>query len=352
MFSIKEIVVVIFTLVFVCSVVRAQGKYSENTNESGGRNIRDGKRTAQDDLDFRSRIVQQVWEKAKKMKMPPVKMNELRESLLKHDTKVMQLKKHQRDGADADGDTEALLRRRLSDIMRQFGMIPPEETERRKSREAFKTSGGDFSDAKINKLWMKAQQLPNFSALELEQLREELLHHQEKQDQFEQLSEQLYGDKAKDANRVDRDSIKPVDPKDRSILELDLKLQHRSLSRDFQRLSSITIPDGHRGDFVEPRIINLWREAQFSNFTEEELESLKTELKHFEVKLTKFETLHVQSLEAEKNYRVSKKLGEPADAMKHRSLREQASDIGSKVNQYINNMRGQIRKGKLRADEL
>ena len=49
------------------------------------------------------------------------------------------------------------------------------------------------------------------------------------------------------------------------------------------------------------------------------------------MKLTKFETLHVQSLEAEKNYRVSKKLGEPADAMKHRSLREQASDIGIKV---------------------
>ena len=85
----------------------------------------------------------------------------------------------------------------------------------------------------------------------------------------------IYSLEAKDANRVDRDSIKPVDPKDRSILELDLKLQHRSLSRDFQRLSSITIPEGHRGDFVEPRIINLWREAQFSNFTEEELESLK-----------------------------------------------------------------------------
>ena len=39
----------------------------------------------------------------------------------------------------------------------------------------------------------------------------------------------------------------------------------------------------------------------------------------------------MQSLEAEKEYRVSKKLGEPADAMKHRSLRERASDLGSKV---------------------
>ena len=79
---------------------------------------------------------------------------------------------------------------------------------------------------------------------------------------------------AKDANRVDKDT-KPVEPGERSILELDLKLQHRELNRDFQRLSSKTIPDEHRGDFIEPRIINLWREAKFSNFTEEELESLR-----------------------------------------------------------------------------
>ena len=48
------------------------------------------------------------------MNMPKNKMDELRQSLEQHDTKMLQLKKHQRDGADPQGETEALLRRRLS----------------------------------------------------------------------------------------------------------------------------------------------------------------------------------------------------------------------------------------------
>ncbi|XP_022087512.1 alpha-2-macroglobulin receptor-associated protein-like [Acanthaster planci] len=335
--------VVICALASICGVAQAKGKYAESANTQD--NVSDR---------FRTRVVQQVWEKAHRMNFPPKKLEELSHVLQQHDVKMLQLKKHQQDGGDPEGETEALLRRRLSDIMRKFGIIPPEGEDPRRAKDFGQKrdmTGEEFKDHRLNKLWMKAQQSPNFNTLELDQLKEELTHHQEKVNQFEQLSSQLYSDRTRDANRVDRDK-KTMDPDERSVLELDLKIQHRELTNDFQRLSSKLVPDQHKGEFQEPRVVNLWREALFANFTEEELESISTELKHFEAKLTKFEDLQVQSLHAEKEYRVAKKLGETTDAKKHKSLRDEARELGNSVHTFMNDMRGRIQRNRDRADEL
>ncbi|XP_038060209.1 alpha-2-macroglobulin receptor-associated protein-like [Patiria miniata] len=327
------------------SVAQAQSKYTENVN------IKDNQVDR-----FRTKIVQQVWEKANRMNLPPKKLEELSQTLQQHDVKVLQLKKHQQDGGDPEGDTETLLRRKLTDIMRKFGIIPYDGKEQLRMKEANQKrdmTGEEFQDHKLNKLWIKAQQSPNFNKLELEQLKEELTHHQEKKEQFEQLSGQLYGDRTRDANRVETHADKKrIDPDERSVLELDLKIQHRELTNDFQRLSNKMLPDEHKGEFTEPRVINLWREAMFANFTAEELESIRAELKHFEAKIIKYEDVQVQSLHAEKQYRIAKKQGDSVDSLKHKTLRDEARELGNNVHEFMNDMRGRIQRGRDRADEL
>lgn len=57
-------------------------------------------------------------------------------------------------------------------------------------------------------------------------------------------------------------------------------------------------------DFVEPKVQGLWRIAQESNFTAEQLASIKIELHHFESRFLKLRQMHAEhalSLEKYKN---------------------------------------------------
>lgn len=73
-----------------------------------------------------------------------------------------------------------------------------------------------------------------------------------------------------------------------------LREKHRDLKETYNNLKQRMVEARQRRQFVEPKVQNLWKTAQESNFTDEELAALKEELFHFESRLLKLGHLHAE----------------------------------------------------------
>lgn len=108
----------------------------------------------------------------------------------------MTLKRIKADGLDKEGLKEAEIRKKLLDIMTRFDLLEHFEDVQNpakyKQHKAMNEATDDyinkslFKDKKLNKLWAKAE-MAGFSTEELEALREEFIHHQDKIDQYYSL---------------------------------------------------------------------------------------------------------------------------------------------------------------------
>ncbi len=65
------------------------------------------------------------------------------------------------------------------------------------------------------------------------------------------------------------------DPAAKRAREIDLKLKHRDMNKEYQRLRTKLTPEEERGGFEDRRVINLWNDALDADFSEEELDSIK-----------------------------------------------------------------------------
>ena len=83
----------------------------------------------------------------------------------------------------------------------------------------------------------------------------------------------LDGAKVNSAKRFE--NMHPDEVRGVRAKEMDLKLKHRDLQRDFQRINVKTIPEEERGPFVEHRVITLWQEARKQDFSDEDMEAIK-----------------------------------------------------------------------------
>lgn len=118
-------------------------------------------------------------------------MKSLYGELKLHDKEEVLLKKQKSEGLDKDGVKEGQLRRKLIDIMSMYGMLEHFDGTAHvvKPHKAFNEASEDyinkslFRDKKLNKLWAKAE-TAGFSSIELQALREEFEHHQDKIDQY------------------------------------------------------------------------------------------------------------------------------------------------------------------------
>lgn len=110
-----------------------------------------------------------------------------------HDKEEITLKRIKSEGLDKEGLKEAELRKKLLDIMNRFDLIEHfEEVQdplKHKHHKAMNEASEDyinkslFKDKKLNKLWAKAE-TAGFTTEELEALKEEFTHHQNKIDQY------------------------------------------------------------------------------------------------------------------------------------------------------------------------
>lgn len=109
------------------------------------------------------------------------------------DKEEMALKRAKAEGLDKDGLKEAELRKKLLDIMTRFDLIEHfedvDDPSKHKPHKPLNEPSENyinkslFKDKKLNKLWEKAE-IAGFTTAELEALREEFNHHQDKIDQY------------------------------------------------------------------------------------------------------------------------------------------------------------------------
>lgn len=88
-----------------------------------------------------------------------------------------------------------------------------------------------------------------------------------------------------------------------------LREKHRDLKEAYNNLKQRMVVARQRRQFVEPKVQNLWKTAQESNFTEKELAALKEELFHFESRLLKLSHLHAEHAVSNEKQKVSPQNG-------------------------------------------
>ncbi|XP_070544477.1 alpha-2-macroglobulin receptor-associated protein-like [Ptychodera flava] len=335
MFRLVSVVASIFIVVgFLSWVGQCNPKYTEDAQFAPKQ---------PSEWEFRQRRANQVWEKAQRMGLSPQKLDNLKKDLRAHDEKAMKWKKMKRDGGDPDGEQEAAVRRELAEIMRRYGMAKEAAFEE-KNLKMEGTGAKKFEDMRLNRLWHQASLNGQFSTAELEDLRQELQHHQDKVDEFRQLMDDLHG--SDDINRVDKFKRMDVDEaeeaKDRKVRELELKIKHKELNSDYKRLEVKTRREHEQSGFHEPRLHQMWMDALKSNFTEDELQSLKEEMKHFEKKLAKHESIKEEAIKAELQYHKAKKSGEHHDPSYFESLKERARETANTVKKHLTDFTDRI----------
>ncbi|XP_071953494.1 alpha-2-macroglobulin receptor-associated protein-like [Antedon mediterranea] len=337
----RNYLLVVFCISCLLLLVLCQNEQSVDKRKEEIRAARD-KSTHQ----FRSVRVNQVWEKAQRIGKSPKELERLKVDLKKYDEKAYQLKKLERDGGDATGEQSEKMHKQLTEIMKKHNIVPKD-----KPNKQTPTKDKPFDDKRLNELWKKTLDAQHFDDNEVKIMKQQLKIHQEKINQYQELVDDLYGEnshpaavQAKRNNAVDKDEFQ--------AREMDLKLQHKRLNKDFQTLNVKTIPEEERGGFNEPRIINFWKDAQKTNFTEEELISLKEELRHFEGKLMKYDTMQEEAMYAERTYKKKKMNGEKVDMKKHTAMREKVKDIGNSVKKFFTSMKEKISSRKQQHNEL
>jgi len=140
-----------------------------------------------------------------------------------------------------------------------------------------------------------------FAETELKVLKEEFSHHQEKVLQFYSLMEEHNSQKLRDnnayANEVhlqDMQQLETNDDEKVSGAVESVRDTHRDLKKGYDRLERMALSGPKSKEFDEPQVQTLWAIALKGDFTDDELESLRTELRHYEQRLLKLRYLHAQ----------------------------------------------------------
>nr|CAG4638581.1 EOG090X09CU [Cyclestheria hislopi] len=244
-----------------------------------------------------------VWAKAQK-RLVESKLKSLLSELKVQDKEELQLKRLKADGLDKDGLKEAELRKKLGNILERYGLNDhfDEEVGDKNTDPDNSLSQNLFKDKKLNKLWMKAE-TAGFTEEELKTLKEEFIHHQDKVDTFYNILEKQNAKKIREndptMNEVHIEQLQDLEEKDPSNIDNSVenaRLQHRDIKSSYDRLERMTLSGPKSKDFEEPKVQGLWRIAQKADFTTDELESLRIELRHYEQRLLKLRHLQAQQM--------------------------------------------------------
>ncbi|XP_078659910.1 alpha-2-macroglobulin receptor-associated protein-like [Branchiostoma floridae x Branchiostoma belcheri] len=309
------------------------GKYSKEKNDLHPKE--------KADREFRSAKVEAVWVKAQKL-VSAAKLADLHSDLKLHEMEEFKWKKLRADGGDQDGMKEANLRQNLHKLMIKYGIDggkyqPMRNDVETNSRHA-KDVASEFTDQRIRKIWMKAQKA-GFSPEELDELKTELTHHQEKVEEYQMM-----------ANELPEYRENTIEGREKNV---ELKQKFRDLKDKLGKLD-LKISSGYidEMDFKEPKIKELWAAALRGNFTDDELKSIKEELSHFQKKMDKH-SHYKQALVASQQQKED--IGEekfPQEKQaRHADLLDKVKELGYKVKKHYKDLHHRINK-ELPIDEL
>lgn len=340
-------------LSFYLSVGVMAGKYSKEMNEQKVSN--EGKAA----VEFRIAKLNQVWEKANRMQLAPVRLSELHSDLKIQEKDELQWKKLKAEGLDENGEREATLRRNFNIILAKYGMDGKKDNRALDSntlKDHDVREGDMFDDPRLDKLWNKAKSSGKFSEEELQSLSREFQHHKDKIHEYN-----IVMDTVSRTEEIHKNVISPVEGEGKQSAlhekHSDLKQRMRDLNQGFERLRRIS----HEGfstdnEFKEPRVIELWEMARRSNLSEDELDSLKEELKHFETKVEKHQHYQEQLEYSHQKLQHVESLGDKEHIMRHKekynNLAEKAREMGYKMKKHLQDITNKLSQNGLPHNEL
>jgi len=295
-----------------------------------------------------------VWTKAQHS-LGPSKLKDLKNDLLRHETDELNLKKLKAHSQDKDGLFEATVRKKLLIILKKYSLdryyndIHPRKDQlsgESISRDEISTN---FRDSKLDKLWKKAEKL-GLNQEQLMMLHEEFEHQQSKLDDHYRMMTEI-NDRLDDQRRDTAENLidsnidekprksnvdlreTPTEKKARLDLNLHqgLKDKHEDIKKGFKELhEKVSTGKSSKDKPFEEEIINsLWSKALEMNFTRSELDSLKEELEHFQVRLQKLKHFELELERHQLISKNSKSYLEDDDETKH--LKRRIQDLTKKV---------------------
>ncbi|KAM4709031.1 alpha-2-macroglobulin receptor-associated protein [Discoglossus pictus] len=324
------------------------GKYSRQLNEN---------KSERDTAEFRIQRLNQIWEKAERLQLSAVRLAELHSDLKIQEKDELNWKKIKAEGLDDDGEKEAKLRRSLQVIMTKYGLDGKGKSQTEDSNYIKDGTENDvLNDPRLEKLWNKAKTSGKFSEEEIENLWREFIHHKEKTNEYNILLDTI--------SRTEEIHKNVISPEEHEVKEellhgkhAELKDKLRSINQGFDRLRKLS-HEGYDGtrEFNEPRVSDLWDMAKNANFSEDELESFKEELKHFETKIEKHQ--HYQK-QLEISHEKLKHIADTGDKEhlkkskeKYNTLTEKIKELGYKVKKHLQDLTNRVSKTGLEHNEL
>ncbi|XP_047574700.1 alpha-2-macroglobulin receptor-associated protein [Lutra lutra] len=302
--------------------------------------------------EFRMEKLNQLWEKAQRLQLSPVKLSELHADLKMQERDEFAWKKLKAEGLDEDGEKQAKLTRNLSVILAKYGLDGRKDARAVSSNSLSDSAEEDsLEDPRLEKLWHKAKTSGKFSSEELAKLWREFQHHKEKVHEYNVLLETL--------SRTEEIQENVISPLDVSRVKEDLlhskhaelKDRLRGINQAYDRLRKVSHQGyGTETEFEEPRVIDLWDLAKSSNFTEKELESFREELKHFEAKIEKHNHYQKQLEISHQKLKHVESFGDPEHVSRNKEkyamLEEKTKELGYKVKKHLQDLSGRISRAR------
>lgn len=295
----------LFCILFFCvSWCQTENKYSKEANQPELLEDVDKESWKNMGKPFRLAKINLIWSKAQK-RLTEFKLKTLFSELKVQDKEELQLKRLKADNLDKDGLKEAELRNKFSSIIERYGLADHFDKDMSNSEsnnaDGQVNSHNLFKDKKLNKLWSKAESA-GFTESELKMLKDEFAHHQEKVLQYYSLLEEHNSRKLREenafVNEAFMENLQDLEDKAETTVENlaveGVRNTHRELKNGYDRLERMTLLGPKSRDFEEPKVQGLWKIALKGDFSSEELESLRTELRHYEQRLQKLRFIQAQ----------------------------------------------------------
>jgi uncharacterized protein (UPF0305 family) len=275
-------------------------------------------------------------------------------------------KKRKAQGLDEDGELEANIRHKFLKILERFGLraIYPDSpdfggTWKYGAEKDLKTPLAEAIkyDPKLAQLWQKAE-LAGFSGPELDMLKVEFTHLAEKVDEYKQLKHEIdrLGGlsqnsierfKTEEDNSITHDKVKEKHSTLKTVFQ-DLKQGYNNLERLTEELASRSSSQ-KQAEFVDPRVRELWMMALKANMTDEDLDSFKEELRHFEKKINKQEYLEKEAQMSKANLHMSGKSDQDYPES-HVKLDQRVKEYTLKVKKWYTELKSRLLRASPHAE--
>lgn len=299
---------------------------------------------------YRMQKVNLLWQKARKRLSGP-KLAELYADLKVQDKHEAALKKYRVEGMDKDGLREAQVNAAFREIIEKYKLEELYHSDGSLSNELplDEEKKAYFSDQKLQSMWKRAEKA-GFTARDLEKLRQEFWHQQMKIDEMNFLKKQMETEDVTENELEDPRKVGKMTERMKTVNQ-QMKKQHKDIKAGYYELEGMFDElEKEDPDFKDHRVHQLWALAQKTGWTEDELESFKEELKHFETRLQKHEYMESQ---VERSAESMKQLGSDNKKMdKHQQLEEKAQNMGFKVKKLHNDLKTRVGKAFAEHTEL